>query len=271
MKKTLVSILFILMIISLDAVELSPSLRVFNYRSYSQQLANMPMIAGYPVITTQSFLPGITLNIGAHEIYAAWSIPAKLSSDDGTGQNFLLNEQGNSYTRVHLDYAWHFPLISKGQFSLFHALNMGLLYENRYMFYESLGYEWALDLNYYIGPRIKMAYALMKDLDLEFTFDGRFYLPYLNTGILRSRSGLHAITYESSYHGFYYNSLFELTVNKAFVNGNSIALKVKSEWLIGYANSRPLFRIDDLIHFKFDRLIHIGLEYGFVFGGQNEK
>jgi len=246
--------------------ETSIGLRVhyFNYTSYSEQRASMPMIAGYPVLKASAFDFGLDIKCKQHEIVFEYAAPVTMTSEGG---NALSYENNSRYSRFALDYAYHFDLFKRGRFSVQHAVNAGVLYEDRLMVYLRNSVESTQDINLYLGPRLRVNYGFSDTWTLRFNFDGRFYLPYLNIGTLETYNDLHELIYKSNYYAFYYQTVFDLSVIKEFSDGNRLEFGVRKNDLIGFANSRPLFYIDDLIHFKFDRLYHCYLSLDFNLWG----
>ena len=246
--------------------ETSVGLRVhyFNYTSYSEQRASMPMIAGYPVLRASALDFGLEFKYKRHEFVFEYSAPVSMRSDGG---NSLSYQNESQYTRYMLDYACHFDLFKWRRFSGKHAINAGLLYEDRTMIYLSNSYERTRDINFYIGPRFRVNYVPANTWIIQFNFDGRFYLPYLNKGVLDSYDHVGELIYSSEYYAFYYQSVFSFSLIKEFSDGNRFELGLRKNDLVGFANSRPLFYTDDLIHFKFDRLFQCYIALDFNLGG----
>ena len=265
-KKT---VLFLICLFTLSAAEegvmIGFNFHYLTYASFSQQRNNTPMIAGYPVLTADMIVPGITLTLGRHEIYAGIGIPAGLSSNNGSGHNFLVDEDHSYYKRMNLDYACHFPLFKWRNFKTYHALNTGILFEDRFIHYLSNAKEYSKDINVYVGPRLRADILLPEDIMISFCFDGRFYIPYLNIGSLTSYDSSDNLIYSSTYYAFYYNSVLKLSVQKTFSDGIVLQVGMKNNELVGFANSRPLFYTEDLIHFKLDRLWQFYVECTFSF------
>ena len=235
-------------------------LHYLSYSSYSEQNASMPMIAGFPVLRSSALDFGLDLKYKRHEVVFEYAAPVNMVSEGG---NTLSYENESRYSRFMLDYACHFELFKKGGFSGKHAINLGMLYEDRTMIYLRNSYERTRDINFYIGPRFRVDLDLSASWVLQFNFDGRFYLPYFNKGYLESYSDVQELIYESDYYAFYYQSVFSLSLLKEFSDGNCFELGIRKNNLIGYANSLPLFYIDDLIHFKFDRLYQCYIAFDF--------
>lgn len=232
----------------------------FNYTSYSQQKISMPMVAGYPVLKSSALDFGLNFISGQHEIVFEYAAPVKLTSEGGNSLSF---DQNSQYKRFSLDYACHFNLLQRGRFLVQHAVNTGVLYEDRLMVYLRNSSESTGDINFYLGPRIRVNYKFYDTWTLRFDFDGRFYLPYLNIGTLETHDEDQNPIYSSKYYAFYYQTVFGLSLIKEFSDGNIFEFGLQKNDLVGFANSRPLFKIDDLIHFKFDRLFqcYIALDF----------
>jgi hypothetical protein len=236
-----------------------------HYRSYSQQNNNMPMKAGYPVILSQTPVLGLGYHIqgsqARHAITVDFGFPASLDSDNGGGQNQLLRDQMMSYYRMGLDYHLHWQLFRWKKLSLDHGLTSGLLYENRNLHYLSGSKERTQDVNFYLGPALQLQYDLGHPWIIEGTFDARFYLPHLNYGTLDAVNEEGMLSFTSKYHGFYYQTLFSLALTRGLENGSSLQLGVTRNDLVGFAGREPSFRVNEVVHFKLDRLFHFYLRY----------
>ena len=241
------------------------NIRYLSYSSFSEQGTGFPLIAGYPVLN--AFAPGLGLSFtsGRHEITAELAYPVKLISDDGTGMNYLLDTQESHYFCAQLDYACYFPFFERKRLKAEHALNVGVLYENRYLSYIYATSESTKDINLYLGSRLKFDLYLSNNWAIHFNFDARFYLPYLNYGELISFDIHNTPLYSTSYYAFYYQTIFGLSVSKEFEHNNILEVGVRKNDLVGYANSTPLFYMDDMVHFKLDRLFNFFAEYEFSF------
>ena len=241
-----------------------------SYTSFSEQRSTAPLIAGYPAIISNYSGFGFSFRSGSHDISLEISPSNILSSDNGSGRNLLLSPRKSFYSRYNLDYACYFPLFKSKRLRGQHALNTGILYEDRYLYFDGSIIESTIDINMYIGPRLKFKYHVSDSWTMNLIFDGRFYLPYLNKGriIVNNRQG--STIYESDYFAFYYQTVLCMNVIKTLNDGNFLELGVKKNDLIGYANSQRLFYIDDLIHFKFDRLYQIYISMNFDFRSLHE-
>lgn len=217
------------------------------------------MIGAYPVLRSSAIDFGMDLQYQRHELIFEYSAPVPMRSEGG---NSLSYQNESLYSRYMLDYACHFDLFKWGRFSGKHAINAGLLYEDRTMIYLRNSYERTRDINLYIGPRFRVNYVPVDTWTVQFNFDGRFYLPYLNKGLLESYNNVQELIYVSNYFAFYYQSVFSLSLMKEFKDGNrfEFGLKKMIWWALPTVG---LFYTDDLIHFKFDRLFqcYIALDF----------
>lgn len=273
-----VKVIFILLLMSTSLFAVSGQMekhvgfnfQSYSYASYSEQGSHFPLIAGNPRITTSIFAIGGTFHVSRHEFSADIFYPGKLSSDDGIGNNYLLNEISSTYFRSQLDYAFYMPLFKCGRINVNHALNMGLLYEDRVLTYSLGRSESTKDINMYLGPRIKLDVDFEQNWSIHLNFDARFYLPYLNYGKLISRNSSELLIYSTDYYAFYYQVVLGLQISKKINDKNTIHVGVHKNDLVGFANSRPLFYMDDMVHFKLDRLINLYLEYDIILGKKQQ-
>ena len=250
---------------TLDDERWSLLLEWLHYRSYSQQNNEIPMKAGYPVIQSQTPVLGLGYHIygpqARHTLALNLGIPASLDSDNGGGQNLLLRDQMMSYYRIGFDYHLHWHLFRWKKFSMDHGLTSGLLYESRNLHYLSGSRERTKDVNFYLGPALNLRYHLDNQWIIEGIFDARFYLPYVNYGNLNAIDKEGMLTFTSEYHGFYYQTLFSLALTRKMPNGSLLKLGVVKNDMIGFAGREPTFRVEEVVHFKLDRLFHFYLRY----------
>ena len=243
------------------------SLQWLNYNSYSQQKNDFPIKAGYPVLLahTSAFSIGYIIDNPKkdHEFTLKLGLPTSLSSDNGSGENHILNQDKSGYTRLGFDYSLTMNLFAWNKFKIRHSFLSGLLYESRQLTYSSGSEEITKDFNIYIGPGFQLLYHLNPKLNIEGGFDGRFYLPYLNYGKLQTFDHNGKRILSTNYRAFYYQAIFKLGFAYQITGRGVLEFGIKKNDLIGFANRRPLFYVNDLVHFKLDRLFNIYLCYQF--------
>lgn len=237
------------------------------YRSFSQQNGEFPMKIGYPVIRAQVPALGIAYDfVGSsaqHRFKLSFGMPSALDSDDGTGSNYLLHDNSMTYYRGGFDYHLAFPLFQWKGIKLRHGLTSGMLFEYRNLHFLSGAKEKTRDINFYLGPGLRVNYELNEQWALEGAFDGRFYLPYFNYGTLDASDPEGRMVFSSDYHGFYYQTLFSLEIAYRITSQEVVKLRVTKDDIVGFAGSEPSFRIDDIVHFKLDRIFHYTISYQF--------
>jgi hypothetical protein len=234
-----------------------------RYHSYSQQKNDLPMKAGYPVLTAKAPTVGIGYKIlkqeASHKINLTVNIPASLESDNGRGDNYLLLKDESNYFRCALNYRFNMPLWQWKQFEFKHAFLSGALYESRNITYISGSQEKTRDLNLYFGPGLQLLFNVTEMLDLEGVFDGRFYLPYFNYGKLNNTR----VDGTTEYRAFYYQTIFKIGLAYKIPNQGIIKLGIKKNDLVGFANRKAILHVENLVHFKLDRLFNFYLSYQF--------
>jgi hypothetical protein len=238
-----------------------------NYRSFSQQKLDIPMKGGYPLLQSRTLVleAGYTLVKGKiqHAFRINAGFPASLQADAGTGSNRLLEERRNTHFRSGMNHQLTFPLFQWKGLNGRHGLSSGLLYERRRLVYLSGSQETTRDINFYLGPSLKLRYALSSSWKIKAGFDAHFYLPYLNYGQLTARNSRDEIAFSSDYRGFYYQTIFRLGVSSGILTPNPIELGVLKNDMVGFASRKPSFEATDIVHFKLDRLLHFYLKYRF--------
>lgn len=238
-----------------------------NYRSFSQQKMDFPMKAGYPVL--QSRIPAfgawyrLFSSKAHHKMSMKATVPRQLLSNDGRGNNYLLQESGSSYFRLGLDYHLTYPLLDWKGLIVRHGLASGLLYENRDLMYLSGAREHTADINLYLGPGFYASYRLNSRLAFKGLFDGRFYLPWMNYGMLTAWNAEGKTVFAHRYRGFYYQALLRVGVSYRLQQQGVVEAGVMKNDLVGFANRKPAFQVDELVHHKLDRLLHFYFSYHF--------
>ncbi len=239
----------------------------WSYHSFSQQKPATPVQAGYPVIESRSFALGISRSIqrpkAHHHLRLRINVPSSLDSDNGKGKNHLVERSHLNYFRSGLDYHLIFPFFQWKGLQVRQGLTSGLLYENRNLHYLSGARENAEDINFYIGPGLQMQYGLSSKWMLKGAFDARFYLPYTNYGQLHAFDPLGNPVFSSAYSGFYYQTLFKLGICWQLPEKGAVEAGAVKNDLIGFAGRQPDFYVNDVVHFKLDRLFHYYIRYRF--------
>ena len=243
------------------------SLNYLNYRSFSQQKTNLKMHSGYPVLISNipaaSFHLHFNKSKSSHNIDWRINLPAGLTSDNGTGMNFLLNEDKSNYFRSSLGYRLTWPLLNFSWLELRHGFVTGLQFEKRKLTYLSGSIEKTTDINAYLGPALKAEIPVNRNIGFFGNFDGQFYLPYLNYGKIKSYNYLGSLTYSDHYFGFYYQARFIAGLNFFLENTRKISLGIEKNDIVGFAGPSPSFKAENIIHYKLDRLLGIFLSVTF--------
>ena len=246
---------------------LAVSSEVWSYNSYSQQKMGYPLKAGYPVIQAQGVAINIIYNLKqgtkVHSFSLKTTAPSGLSSNNGTGQNLLLTNNRPSYHKSALGYKLWLNLFELGKFKANHSISTGLLYEYRKLTYISGKSEVTSDINLYLGPNFEIKYIINQQWQLIVEFDAHFYLPYFNFGYLRMFSEAEEQIFSSVYRAFYYQTNFLLGAKYQLNKQMGIRIAFSKDDLVGFANRTPSFKVNDIIHYKFDRVftLSVGVEF----------
>jgi len=218
------------------------------------------MHMGYPVINTSTTDLGVSyINREKktwHKLGAEILMPSELDSDNGSGQNLLLDGDNSRYFRFCLNYEASWKLFQTGSLRINHGAVAGILYGSRKLAYKSNSSEITSDWNLFLGPALETFFIINDEWSLSGGFDARFYLPYLNRGTLKKSDTYDNEIYSSAYSGFYYQTLFDLSLAyKRFM----ISL-VKND-IVGYASPEPGFKAVNIVHFKLDRIYLLKLSW----------
>lgn len=237
------------------------------YQAFSQKKNSMVMKMGYPVFKGTAFKAGGKIiwsgqKIRHHLRLDIIYLPT-MNSDDGLGNNFLLQKNQSNLTSILLEHQMERALFSYQSFDMSIAPLAGLDFQHRNITYMSKSREQTTDFNFFFGIRTAPHLHINKALSIQAGFDSFFYLPYLNTGILKKWDSQKNRVEKSTYRAFYYRTRLHASLRYKMNNGKCIRLGYRIEKTVGFANSKPLFYIEDLVHHRMDRYNKFFVEYEF--------
>lgn len=250
-----------------NASNIIVSSEIWSYSSYSQQKMGYPLKAGYPAIKAYGVAPSIEYafqqNKTFHSLSISSTIPAAMSSENGTGENHLISDSRPIYNKTILNYSLWFDLIKRGNFNAKHSFSSGLLFEYRKLTYKSETSEKSSDVNLYLGPCVQLNYNVTQQWCIMGEFDAHFYIPYFNYGRLETFSETGERIFSSAYRAFYYQTNFHLGIKYLIDNEMGIRIGFSKDDLVGFANRKPSFKVNDIIHHKLDRVyaITVGVDF----------
>ncbi|MGM0613646.1 MAG: hypothetical protein ACQESM_09070 [Bacteroidota bacterium] len=237
------------------------------YRAFSQKKNSMVMKMGYPVFK------GAAFNAGGKIIWSGQKVKHHLNldvshlptiiSDDGLGNNFLLQKNKSHLTSILLEHQMERTLFNYQSLDMNIAPLAGLDFQHRNITYMRKTSEQTTDINLFIGIRTVPRFHINNALSIQAGFDSFFYLPYLNTGRLKKWDSKKNLVEKSTYHAFYYRTRLHASIKYKMNNGKNFRLGYRNEKTVGFANSKPLFYIEKLIHHRMDRHHNFFVEYEF--------
>ena len=237
------------------------------YQAFSQKKNSMVMKMGYPVFKGAEFQVGGNLTWAGrkfrHHLNLEVSHLPAMTSDDGLGNNFLLQKSKSNLTALLLEHQMERTLFSYQSLDMNIAPLAGLDFQHRNITYTSKSREQNTDFNFFFGIRTAPRFHINKALSVQAGFDSFFYLPYLNTGTLKKWDSQNNLVEKSTYRAFYYRTRLHAAVNYKMKNGKRFRLGYRHEKTVGFANSKPLFYIEKLVHHRMDRYNKFFLEYEF--------
>jgi len=237
------------------------------YKAYSQKKNSLVMKLGYPIFRGTSFQVGAGATLArknkTHHLDLKIFHTPSLTSDDGLGNNFLLNKDKSNLTHVILEHQLQFKLFSYRSVDLDFAPLAGIDVQLCNLTYTNGAKEQTEDINLFLGIRTVPRYNISKDLSIQGGFDSFFYLPYTNMGILKKWNTGSELVEKSEYHAFYYRTRLHVAVNYHLKKTNILRIGYRNENTVGFANRQPLFYIDELVHHRMDQHHSIIVEYQF--------
>jgi hypothetical protein len=227
----------------------------------------MPMKMGYPVI--KSVMPFLNAGFNwknekkAHYLETNFTCSNTLKTDNGLGNNYILKKDNSRFLKADLKYGFYASIFRLDKYGIEIGPVIGLEYQQRLLDYKSGVELLTSDINFIIGPDLLLYYDDGKNTRLGFSFISLFYIPYLNKGHLERKYSDGQLINESAYRAFYYRTLFKLAVTRRISEAGSISLGLEKDDTVGFANSDPIFYIDDLVHFRLNRTYRAYLRYYF--------
>ncbi len=236
---------------------LSVHIKSLEYASYSTIKPDFPFIIGYPSFNSNAL--GLDINYSfkpkklIHNFSINAIIPSKITSDNGTGNNYLIKEKESSYNRYEtryyfLDQLWKFYNIK-----LFYGFSSSALYENRILNFMSDDIIKQQDINFGIGPVLSLKWSFLKILSLNAEGHYLIFLPYTCYG--RYSFENNAIeTRVDNYYPVTYKSLWDISLDANIFKKTSFSAGYRNTSQIGYGNSKNSIIINNIITSKMDRL-----------------
>ena len=237
------------------------------YQAFSQKKNSMVMKMGYPVFKESAFqLGGRIIWSGQkvmHHLNLDVSHLPTMTSDDGLGNNFLLQKNLSNLTSILLEHQMVRNLFSYQSFDMNIAPLAGLDFQRRNITYISNAREQTTDINLFFGIRTVPRFQINNALSIQAGFDSFFYLPYLNTGTLKKWDSQKNLVEKSTYRAFYYRTRLHASIKYNTNNGKSFRLGYRNEKTVGFANRKPLFHVEELVHHRMNRYNNFFVGYEF--------
>jgi len=237
------------------------------YQAFSQKKNSMVMKMGYPVFKGFAFQAGggiawVGQKVKHHLNLSILHLPT-MTSDDGLGNNFLLQKKQSNLTSILLEHQMERTLFSYQSLDMNIAPLAGLDFQHRNITYISETREQTTDINLYFGIRTFPRFHINNVWSMQAGFDSFFYLPYLNTGKLKKWDSEKNLVEKTTYYAFYYRTRLHASIIYKTNNGKAFRFGYRNLNTVGFANSKPLFYIDKLVHHRMDRYHHFFVEYEF--------
>lgn len=237
-------------------------LDVFN--AETQKKNSLVMKTGYPVFKGNPLYAGIRVTVPGRNCRHHFLLSlahSSLISDDGLGHNYILENGDSEITCLQFEHQIQRDLFRFRGLDMDYAPVAGIEYQKRHLIYPSQAELETKDYNLFLGIRTLPRVAFSDHISLQAGFDSFFYLPYLNIGVLKRRSGRHDNIESTHYHGFYYRTRFHCALVYRFEDRNLLKLGYRHESTVGFANHEPLFYIDELVHHRMDDIHRVYLQY----------
>jgi hypothetical protein len=247
---------------------ISINLKSLSYISYSTIKPSYPFKIGYPSFDSNAM--GFDLNFQfspkqlQHNISINAIFPSRITSNNGTGNNYLINENESSYNRYESKYYFFDKLWSFYNIELLYGFSSSVLYENRILHFLSSDIIEQEDINFGIGPVLGIEWNFWK----LFTFnaEGHYlvFLPYTCYGRYSYESAL-LENRKDNYFPVTYKSVWDLSINSRINNKLFINTGYRNTSQIGYGNSKNSIIMSNIITSKMDKLneIYLGIVLGF--------
>jgi len=169
------------------------SIKYTDIRSvHSIPLFVLPVSIGYPFFHSTP----IELDIFSilkterreHLLKLSVTIPSRITSDSGTGSNYILDADNSNYLRIMLEYNYLLRLLNWNKGALMYGIAPAILYEHKILTYISGQKITRWDLNMGIGPSIVINYQVFPRIELTGQFRGLIFPLYTSFGRYKSVS-----------------------------------------------------------------------------------
>ncbi len=235
--------------------KLNFSVNYFSYISYSPVNQAFPFEKGYPSFNTNT--AGLHLDYSfkrrklMHHLNFSAILPSKITSDNGTGNNYLLKSSESRYNRLELKYYFFDSFYSIKNIDLLYGFTSSAFYENRNLFFKSGDIIRQQDINIGLGPTLGFKWSIIKSLILKAEGHFLIYLPYISYGDYSFESN-NADNRTDKYHTIVYKTFWQLSLDQKIKENISLFAGYRNINQSGFGNSKNSLVLNNIIVSKMD-------------------
>ncbi|MBS4014600.1 MAG: hypothetical protein KGZ97_12735 [Bacteroidetes bacterium] len=235
-----------------------------EYASYSTIKPDFPFIIGYPSFNSNALGLDVNYSFKPKKLIHNFSInailPSRITSDNGTGNNYLINIDKSSYNRYETRYYFLNKLWNIYNVNFFYGFSSSALYENRILHFLSDDLIRQEDINFGIGPVLSLNWRFLKLFTLNAEGHYLIFLPYTCYGRYSFDNNI-TETRVDNYYPVTYKSFWDISLDAKIFKTTSLSAGYRNTSQIGYGNSKNSIIINNIITSKMDRLneIYLGI------------
>ncbi len=241
-------------------------IKYYPYQSFSRTNPDFPYRGGYPIFLADMISLDLRLELQgdrtAHFFRLGWAPSSNVTSDNGFGNNFLLNASKSTFYRLQLEYFFQIPFISLSGFDAYYGFSSMLLYEKRNLTFVSGSRQNQWDFGPGIGPHLSFDLVLSPFATLKTGGHFLVFLPYVSMGRHESvnRDGVVSTT---KYFPFTLSTLLNATLQFQTQETFRLEMGYRLTDQVGFGNPTPSFSPDEMVTYKLERFheFFIGLTF----------
>lgn len=269
--KTVLSIVLIFVIVlpglsdkPVPSVSAGLSATYNQHRSYTPLYPSVPLRVGLPLFLSSpvgfELFSTVKTDRSDHMFTLSVSFPAQITSDNGTGHNFILDTNNSSYWGTTLEYRYLRGLFDWGRASFYYGFTPAVLFERKTMTYLSGHRNRWTDLDLGIGAVVETRYPVHPRLYVNGSFAGVVFLPYISRRWYESVNE-EGIVITSRHTPLVYRSVLEFYVQWERGYGHISAGYRRLHRMGVVFRDSPGFTIDNIIHGLLEREHELYIAY----------
>lgn len=196
------------------SIQVGISLKYLDHSSFTFLYPSIPVRVGLPIFSTSSMIINMFSKIKyerrEHLFNISVSLPARVTSNNGTGRNYILDTDNSSQWRAYFEYNYVTPLYHRRRAHFNYGFAPVIFYETNKMTYLSGHQNKWRDLHIGIGPVLQFRYKLNALFNLASSYKGVVFIPFISRRWYESINES-AIVFSSVYKPMVYKSVLNIS------------------------------------------------------------